>query len=249
MISLLGGLSMPYWPEEALRELEEEQWSPTEEKIEEEIAAHRGSWLEQMPHRAEMSFFMETFVFLILFAWRAGGLMLIGMAFYRWGIFSGKRSLAFYAALIAAGGFIGIPLITYGVHRNFAAEWRIDFSFFEGSQYNYWGSLLVSLGYVGLVMIACNIRRLEALTRPLAAVGQMALTNYLLQTIICTTIFYGHGFGQFGNFSRVQQILTVLAVWALQLIASPIWLRYFRFGPFEWLWRSLSYWRWQPMKR
>ena len=77
----------------------------------------------------------------------------------------------------------------------------------------------------------------------------MALTNYLMQSVICTAIFYGHGLGQFARFSRVEQILTVAAVWALQLLVSPIWLRYFRFGPCEWLWRSLSYRKRQPLWR
>jgi uncharacterized protein len=76
----------------------------------------------------------------------------------------------------------------------------------------------------------------------------MALTNYLLQTLICTFIFYGHGFGLFGQLERSQQILVVFGVWALQLIISPLWLSYFRFGPAEWVWRSLTYWKLQPMK-
>ena len=82
---------------------------------------------------------------------------------------------------------------------------------------------------------------------PLARVGQMALSNYLLQTLLCTSLFYGHGLGQFGNFPRVEQIITVLAASLLQLIFSCLWLRYFRFGPFEWLWRSLTYWQRQPL--
>jgi uncharacterized protein len=77
----------------------------------------------------------------------------------------------------------------------------------------------------------------------------MAFTNYMLQTIICTTIFYGHGFGLFGHVERVGQIGIVFAVWALQLAISPIWLRHFRFGPLEWLWRSLTYLTFQPMRR
>jgi uncharacterized protein len=76
----------------------------------------------------------------------------------------------------------------------------------------------------------------------------MAFTNYLVQTFICTTIFYGHGLGLFGRATRTEQILMVFAVWAFQLIVSPIWLRYFRFGPFEWVWRSLAYMRRQPMR-
>ncbi len=90
---------------------------------------------------------------------------------------------------------------------------------------------------------------LQPLTRPLAAVGQLALTNYLMQTVLCTFIFYGHGLGRFGMFERWEQFLVVVGVWVLQLVVSPIWLRYFRFGPAEWLWRSLSYLKLQPMRR
>ncbi|MFQ5741629.1 MAG: DUF418 domain-containing protein [Acidobacteriota bacterium] len=108
---------------------------------------------------------------------------------------------------------------------------------------------MVSLGWVGVVMLVCQRPALAALTRPFAAVGQMAFTNYLLHTVICTTIFYGYGFGLFGQVERVGQITIVGAVWVLQLIVSPLWLRYFRFGPLEWLWRSLTYRARQPLRR
>jgi uncharacterized protein len=77
----------------------------------------------------------------------------------------------------------------------------------------------------------------------------MALTNYLVQSILCTTIFYGHGLGLYGRVERVGQVGIVVAIWVLQLVISPIWLRHFRFGPFEWLWRTLTYFRLQPMRR
>ncbi len=75
----------------------------------------------------------------------------------------------------------------------------------------------------------------------------MALSNYLMHTIICTTLFYGYGFGLFGKLDRVQLLGVVLAIWAIQLWLSPIWLRYFKFGPAEWLWRTLTYGKAQPM--
>ena len=118
-----------------------------------------------------------------------------------------------------------------------------------GMQFNYWPSIAVSLGYVGLVMLACRTAALRPFTRPFAAVGQTALTNYLLQTVLCTTIFYGHGLGWFGSVDRVGQVGVVAAVWALQLVASPLWLRRFRFGPAEWAWRSLTYGERQPLRR
>jgi len=115
-------------------------------------------------------------------------------------------------------------------------------------QVNYWGSILVALGWVGVVMLFCQRESGSILRRSLAATGQMALTNYLMQTVICTTIFYGHGFGLFGSVERTGQILIVFGVWAAQLLWSPWWLARFRFGPFEWLWRSLTYLKLQPMR-
>jgi uncharacterized protein len=75
----------------------------------------------------------------------------------------------------------------------------------------------------------------------------MALTNYLMQSVICTTLFYGWGFGLFGTLNRTPLAGIVLAIWVFQLLFSPLWLRFFRFGPAEWLWRSLTYWRLQPL--
>ncbi len=224
-------------------------WAPPPEAIEAELTAYRGSWLEQMRQRVPTAVMFETFLFVLFMGCRTGGVILIGMALHKLSVFSAARSKAFYAGLIAIAAFVGIPLIMYGVTRNLDAEWDVKYSFYFGGMFNYWASLLVALGWVGLVMLACKTAAAGAITRPLAAVGRMALTNYLMQTIICTTIFYGHGFGKFGEFSRVEQLLTVLGVLAFQLIVSPIWLRYFRFGPFEWLWRSLTYLKVQPMRR
>jgi uncharacterized protein len=80
-------------------------------------------------------------------------------------------------------------------------------------------------------------------------VGQMAFTNYLMQSIICGLIFFGVGFGMYGRLQRYELYYVVGAVWIFQIIFSHIWMRYFRFGPFEWLWRSLTYWKAQPMKK
>ena len=76
----------------------------------------------------------------------------------------------------------------------------------------------------------------------------MALTNYISQSLICTVIFYGHGLGLFETLGRPEQLLIVLGVWVVQLLWSPWWLDRFRFGPLEWLWRSVTYWSPQPMR-
>ena len=98
-------------------------------------------------------------------------------------------------------------------------------------------------------MLACRNPRLERVTRPLAAVGRTAFSNYILQTVICTLIFYGHGFGLFGSVERIGQIAIVLAVWVVQLLLSTWWLRRFRYGPLEWLWRSVTYMQPVPFRK
>jgi len=246
-LQLLFGWSMQFWPAEEVANVQR-MWRPDAAHVAAEMNAYRGGWLEQMQHRVPFFFEFST-VFFLMFFWRPAGVMLLGMALYKVGALSAQRSARFYATLVAVGALVGVPLIVYGVRLNEAAGWNLEWSMFHGAQLNYWGSVLVSLGYVGLVMLVCKSGALGWLAARLAAVGQMAFTNYLLHTIICTTIFYGHGLGYFGSVERTGQILIVFAVWAFQLIVSPIWLRHFRFGPFEWLWRSLTYGNPQPFRR
>ncbi len=248
LLSLFSGWSMPYWPAESIAETTE-MFQPSTESIAENLAAVRGSWVSETTYRAPYAFQFQTFVFVVWGVWRAGGLMLLGMGLYKLGVLSSARSYRYYGSLVAAGIFVGIPVVVYGVYLNFQANWDARYSFFVGGQYNYWASILVSLGWLGLVMLVYKKGIFGSLISRLAAVGRMAFTNYLAQSLICTTLFYGHGFGLFGSVPRVGQILIVFAVWAIQLAVSPLWLRRFRFGPFEWMWRSLTYRRLQPMRR
>jgi uncharacterized protein len=240
-IYILGGLSMPHWPPQELQEFEQGMWNPTPDMITAELATYQGSWIRQMDKRVGSAMMMHTEAFPFFMIWRITGLMLIGMALFKLGVFSGERSFRFYTGLVCVAVAVGIPTVVYGVMADFDQGWS-SASFFLGSQYNYWGSLLISLGWVGIIMLVCRRSWLSRLTGRLAAVGKMALSCYLLETLICTTIFYGHGFGLFGQVSRVGQSLVVLAVWIFLLILAPLWLKYFQYGPFEWLWRSLSYW-------
>jgi uncharacterized protein len=202
-----------------------------------------------MAERVPSSLEMQTFVFLIWGSWRAGGLMLIGMALFKLGVFSAARSKPFYLSLISIGAVAGLPLVLYGVQTNFAHGWSVYFSFFAGTQFNYWGSIPVSLGYVGMIMLLCKAGRPKWLLDRLAAVGRMAFSLYILQTVVCTTIFFGHGLGLYGRVERVGQIAIVAAVTLSQLWLAPLWLSRYRYGPLEWIWRTLTYMRPQPFKR
>ena len=246
--SVASGVSFPYWPEDERAAFTADMWQPSAAAIDAELAAWRGGWLDQQPARSAAAFEFETSILAAWGVWRAGGLMLIGMALFRYGVFDAQRSSRFYAALIAVAVAVGLPLQAYGIALDFARGWPV-WSFFVGAQLIYWPSIAVSLGYVGVVMLVCRTATLHCLTRPLAAVGRTALTNYLLQTILCTTIFYGHGLGWFGSVDRAGQIGVVAAVWAVQLAASPLWLRWFRFGPVEWAWRWLTYGVRPPLRR
>jgi len=108
--------------------------------------------------------------------------------------------------------------------------------------------LLIACGHAALLMLVYRSKLMPWLMRALANVGQMAFTNYLMQSIICTLIFYGYGLGYFNKLRVHQVYYVVFAIWILQLLYSSIWLRYFRFMPFEWIWRSLTFWKAQPMK-
>ena len=130
-----------------------------------------------------------------------------------------------------------------------AHDFDAIYVFRAGGAWNYAGSLFVAVGHIGVVMIALSRGWVPRLARRLAAVGRMALSNYLLHSVILTTVFYGYGFGLYGEVGRSAQMLIVLAFAAVQLAASAWWLDRFRFGPAEWLWRSLSYARRQPMRR
>ena len=246
---LLGtGLSMQFIPPGTVQELRAD-WQPAAAAIETEVAAYRGNWLDQMEARVPASMEFQTVVLLLWTNWRAGGLMLIGMALFRWGVLTGRRARSFYVGMAIVGFAVGLPVVGWGVVQNFARNWTLEYSFFGlGAQANYWGSLFVSAAYIGLLMLFARSPALPWLQNALAAVGRTALTNYLLQTILATAIFYGHGLGLFGSVERVGQIGIVVAIWVVQLVVSPLWLRYYRFGPIEWLWRSLSYWRSQPMR-
>jgi uncharacterized protein len=185
--------------------------------------------------------------------WDFMGMMLIGMALFWMGFFNPRFSISNYVMLLAVGYGIGIVL-GYIVFVEGQTKMMLNFTAYIDA----WRSphfmlydvrrLLISLGHASLLMLIFRSGILKWLMRALANVGQMAFTNYLMQSIICTWVFYGYG-ADFYNRLRFHQVYyVVFAIWIFQIIFSAIWLRYFRFGPFEWVWRSLTYWKRQPWR-
>lgn len=243
----LVGASLPEWPEEIREEFIHTR-DPSTESVAAEVAIYRGGWVEQFGHRAPKALEMHTGAFLFWGFWRSGGLMFIGMALYKLGFFRLRRPLRFSFRSITLAVLVGLPLVGYGIHMNFASGWDVTYTFFLGGQYNYWGSIIVSFGWLGVIYGLGTATSWAGITRPLAAVGQTAFSNYIFQSLICTTIFYGYGFGYFGRVERLGQVMVVLGVWTVKLMISTWWLRRFRFGPLEWLWRSLTYGSMQPFR-
>jgi uncharacterized protein len=111
------------------------------------------------------------------------------------------------------------------------------------------GSVALSLGYIATIMLLNRQPYWQFFFRWLSPVGQMALTNYLTQSLICTLIFYGYGFGLFGQISITEGVVLAGVIYLVQVIWSTWWLQRFYFGPMEWLWRSGVYMKWQPFYR
>lgn len=241
LISLFIGYSVPFWEPGEYQQNMAEVWSPSNQQHSEEIDYYTSHWERQMIRRIPDAYGMQTTVFLFDSFWRIAGCMLIGMFLFKRQAFQAKQSKKFYFRLIGIGWGIGLPIIVIGTLLDFHFDWNYKLSFYFFSQFNYWGSVLLALGYIGILMLICKSGTQSFLAKRLGNIGQMALTNYLMQSIICTYLFYGHGLGLFGGLDRSMQAITVLIIWAFQFLFSWLWLSYFAIGPFEWLWRSLTY--------
>jgi uncharacterized protein len=165
------------------------------------------------------------------------------------GVLAAEKSAAYYRKMMLICYAIGLPLTIYSGLNLQAHGFDAGYASLVDSIPNYIGSLIVGLGHIALVMLMIKTDFATKLLQRFAAVGRMALTNYLMHSVILTTVFYGYGLGLYGSVPRFQQMGFVVAVIALQLIYSSWWLARYRFGPVEWLWRSLTYWQRQPMKR
>ncbi len=111
------------------------------------------------------------------------------------------------------------------------------------------GGPAMTFVYIYFIMLMYHRGAFAKISGIVAKAGRMAFTNYLTQSIICTTIFYSYGLGLYGKVNMWQGMLLAIAIFIVQLIWSHQWLKHYRFGPLEWLWRSMTYRKWQPMKR
>ena len=225
-----------------------EYFMPTREQALAQLTDLRGSYFEVTMARASSAFEGQTFEFLAFYFWRCGGMMLLGMALWKCGFLNGRRPLRDYRITAATCLPIGLALAAYGSARLEAVRYAMPERILA-DLWNYTGAVLASIGYAATVILIVRSGAVAGLRRALAAVGQMALTNYLLHSVMGAIVFLGWGVGLAGRADYAEQLFFVTGVWLLQLIVSPLWLRRFRFGPAEWVWRSLTYWERQSMRR
>jgi uncharacterized protein len=220
----------------------------TTEGFANEVAAlNKGYWSIVM-HKAPRNQFMETTIMYRVFFWDIFAMMLLGMAFLKNGILKAAKSNRYYIVLVLAGYSIGLTTNYFEANYQVGHQFSL-LSFYFTDLTHELGRVPTTIGHIGLIMLFIKSGFFPFLQRSLAAVGKMAFSNYIMHSVICNIIFLGYGFGMYGKFYRHQMYYIVFSTWIFQLIASPIWLRYFRFGPLEWAWRSLTYWQKQPMKR
>ena len=184
-----------------------------------------------------------------MFFWRISGLMLIGMALYKWKVLNASRPSRFYKKLAVIGGGLGLPIVAGGAYLDHTKNFDPAFVLGYGAIPNWYGSLGVALMWIAIIMLIAQSNKFPRIKHALSAYGRLAFTNYIGQSILATWVFYGYGLALMGTLDRLQQVGIVIIIWTVQLIISVYWVRYFRFGPLEWIWRSGVYMRPQPMRR
>lgn len=222
---------------------------PDREELDKDIAEMRGGYFSVFRHNAPEVISEQGAGFYRFGFCDSLGMMLLGMGLLQAGFLSGQLANRVYAWTALIGYAVGLPLgacSTWQVWRhNFDALAMIRWEFLPYDVQR----IFVAIANASVVLLIVKAGALKWLTRLVAATGQTALSNYLGTTVICVLLFDGYGLGLFGKLQFYQLFYIVGTIWIFNLAASTLWLKYFRFGPMEWVWRSLTYWKPQPMLR
>ena len=205
-----------------------------------ETLIYRGTWTQQMTLRISSSLNTEIATFWVVTFWRTCGAFLVGMGLYKTGYLAGSlpRGRYWWFLLI---GMVSLLILAFAAHTCLRFGPSFRHGFLIDYEWNAWLSIPVALGWAAIGILLVKRDGFLFLKTGLQAVGRAAFTNYIMQTIICTTIFYGHGFGLYGRLDRIRLMWVVTSICITQLICSKIWLRYIAYGPIEWLLRYFTY--------
>lgn len=229
---------------------------PNREDAKENTGKMKSDYATVAGYLRPLAFKIET-VYMLIILWDSLALMLLGLALFRWGFLSGNWGARDYGKVVAIGYGIGLPLVCYSFYHDYRSNPNLEAGLLRMKTvpiewvnliYPFQRILLV-MAHVAAIILLYKSGYARPLFRRLEAVGQMAFTNYILQSVICTLVFFGYGLNYYAELEFYQIYFVVLAIWVLQLIVSPLWLRFFYYGPLEWVWRSLTYWHLQPFLR
>ena len=224
-------------------------YQPSPDELEEELSQRRASYASAFAWNVPYTTDMLLFVLPVFLFWDALAMMLLGMGLYKLGVLQGDRGRSFSRRLMLVGFSIGLLVNGYEVTRAVTSDFDL-FATFAQMQWTYHiGRLGMAFGWMGLVLFCVQGHMLAAMRARLAAVGRMALTNYLMHSLLCLFLFTGAGLALVGTLTRAELYIVVLGIWVLQLLLSPWWLARYRFGPVEWLWRGLTYGRFPDNRR
>lgn len=211
-------------------------------------AAMRAGYLPALRENAGLAWYYQTRFLPTLALWECLGMMLLGMAMYRSGALTGDWSSRRYLAMVSAGWAVGIAVNAIEIRHQLSSHFSDD------SVMTAWlvtydlGRIPLTLGHLAAIHLLIRWMPGARAWQVLASVGRMALTNYLAQSVMALFVFTGAGLALFGVLARHELYVVVVAMWIVQLAWSPWWLARFRYGPVEWLWRSLTRWEPQPMR-
>jgi len=161
-----------------------------------------------------------------------------------------EAHLSFFRHITLIGWVFGFAFAVVGVRLTYMAVWQFAPGPGDIRHITMWcGQLLLCAAYLGTFVLLLRKQFWRRALGWLAPLGRMALTNYLTHSLVFSTLFYGYGAGLFGQVPRFQQMGFVAAMILSQAVFSRIWLANFNYGPMEWLWRSATYLKWQPLRR
>ena len=220
---------------------------PTPQLLERERLKFEGTYPQSVAANAAELIGLYTFALPYFIIWDAIACMLLGMALYKVGFLTGQRSQRFYLATAILGFGIGLAVNGFEMAMKIASGYAYEWVSGASLPTNDLGRVCMALGFVSVVMIASARGYLAKLRQGLAAVGRMALSNYILQSIIGIVVFHDMGFGLWNELARHELYYVVFGQWVVMIGFSVWWLQRFRFGPLEWVWRTLTYGRPQPM--
>jgi uncharacterized protein len=232
---------------EASQKWEQKEWEQSAEGIAFYNDSMRKGYFEVVVFLAPINNYYNTYWTYRYDLWDILSMMLLGIGLFKFKILTAEKSYRFYGIMVLFGYGIGLTVNYFEIYNIYTN----NFSYLSFSKTNITydlGRVPVAMGHIALIMILCKLPILNWLKFRMSAIGKMALTNYIMHSIICMIVFTGVGFGLFGKLERYELLYVVISIWVFQLIISPIWLKYYYFGPMEWLWRTLSYQKRQPFK-